>query len=83
MRRNLLTDQFHSGDVQIEQYEQNEGTIEINGQKVTGFTKIGRCSFLRHGDGHYFTPNSDFKFEISINIALHYSFTRIGAFVIF
>lgn len=74
---------LRSGDVQVEQYEQNQGTIEVNGQQVTGFTKIGRCSFLRHDHGHYFTPNSDFKFEISVKITFHFSFTRIGAFVVF
>jgi hypothetical protein len=38
--------------------------MEVNGMRVTNFTKHRKCMWLRNAKGHKFEPNSDGRFEI-------------------
>jgi hypothetical protein len=38
--------------------------MEVNGMRVTNFTKHRKCMWLKNAKGHKFEPNSDGRFEI-------------------
>jgi hypothetical protein len=70
------------GNLDASTINETTAAIQVNGEPVVGFTKIKNCEFLRSSQGHYFTPNSDSRFEIRARTIQSNTFLRIGAFIV-
>jgi len=58
------------------------GEVEVNGMKVSNFTRFGSCGFLKHHHGHIWTPNSDGRYEIRARAVQDASFLRFSSFIL-
>jgi hypothetical protein len=57
-------------------------TMTVNGVAVQSFSPFEDCAFLKHTDGHKWTPNSNGQFEISAKTNEPPFYVRLSSFVI-
>jgi hypothetical protein len=69
---NLITEDFKLGTAEM----------EVNGIKVSGFSKLGKCAFLRHDEGHIWKPNSNGRFDFRARALESKSYIRFSTFAI-
>jgi hypothetical protein len=70
------------GNLIGEDIELGKGEMEVNGIKVSNFTKFNDCRFLRNEGGHIWKPNSDGRFAIRAKANDEKSYIRFSTFVI-
>jgi hypothetical protein len=70
------------GNLIGEDIELGTGEMEVNGIKVSNFTKYDKCRFLMNEGGHLWKPNSDGRFAIRAKANKANSYIRFSTFVI-
>jgi hypothetical protein len=70
------------GNLIGEDIELGTGEMEVNGIKVSNFTKFDTCRFLLNEGGHTWKPNSDGRFAIRAKANEEHSYILFSNFVI-
>jgi hypothetical protein len=70
------------GNLIAEDFMLGTADMEVNGIKVSSFTPLNKCKFLRHTRGHIWKPNSNGRFEIRARANEEKAYIRFSTFTI-